>query len=303
MTELDLANCAFGQSFKITPMQLISAVSSVANDGDFMQPYIIKEIVDSNGNAVVSNSPKVLRRTISEKTSEILCEYLENAVVVGKKAYLPGYHIAGKTGTSQKLDTRVDGEDNTKRVASFICFAPADDPQICVLVVVDEPNSEVQYGSYIAAPLGKDIMKDCLDHLNIEPDFSAGENAASVTVPSLIKQSVEDASKALSSLNLQVKTVGTGSTVLYQLPAEGKTLAEGNTVLLITEEGEKTTKTVVPDLVGKTAAECNRLLVDSGLNIKVNGKNINYPETLSTSQSIAAGTEVDKMTVVTVSFG
>lgn len=303
MTDLDLANCSFGQSFKITPMQLIAAVSSVANDGNFMQPYIIKEITDSNGNTIVSNTPQVVRRTVSEETSDILCEYLENAVVVGKKAYLPGYHIAGKTGTSQKLDTREDGEDNDKRVASFICFAPASDPQICVLVVVDEPDSEVQYGSYIAAPLGKDIIKDCLDHLNITPDFNAGEEALQVKVPDVTDITVDEASDKLSELNLQVMTVGVGEKVLYQLPSDGQTLMEGNTVMLITDEEEPVSKAVVPDLIGKTAAECNRLLVDSGLNIKIVGENINYPETLSTAQSITAGTEVDKMTVVTVTFG
>ena len=124
-----------------------------------------------------------------------------------------------------------------------------------------------------------------------------------VKVPDVTDITVDEASDKLSELNLQVMTVGVGEKVLYQLPSDGQTLMEGNTVMLITDEEEPVSKAVVPDLIGKTAAECNRLLVDSGLNIKIVGENINYPETLSTAQSITAGTEVDKMTVVTVTFG
>ena len=297
MTALDLANCSFGQSFKITPMQLITAVSSVANGGSFMQPYIVKEIIDSKGNTVVSNEPTVVRKTVSEKTSEILREYLEYAVVKGKNGYVEGYKIAGKTGTSQKLDTRVNKEDNKKRIASFICFAPADDPQLCVLVVVDEPNSEVMYGSYIAAPLGRDIMKDSLDHLNYETS-----TVSDVPVPNVTDKTTSEAVSDLSKLNMQAKIVGNDGTVKYQLPKAGTELPEKSTVLLFTDEVSENTETTVPSLIGKTAAECNQLLVNSGLNIKVVGENVNYPNTVAVSQSISEGTTVKKMTVITVEF-
>lgn len=301
MTTLNLANAAFGQSFKITPMQLIAGVSSVANDGQYMQPYIIKRIVDSDGNVVKENTPSVVRQTVSKQTSDILKEYLEYTVVKGKNAYLEGYKIAGKTGTSQKLDTRENGEDNNKRIASFICFAPADDPQICVLVVVDEPNSEVQYGSYIAAPLGRDIMKDALDYMNIEPDYSLG-SAAETSVPNVVGETVAVATSTLAASALQYKIVGNGETVRYQIPASDARLPEGSSVLLYTDQDSADEMAVVPDLRGKTAAECNQILINSDLNIKVVGDNINYSNTVAATQSIAAGQSVPKMTVITVTF-
>lgn len=296
MNVVDLATSSFGQGFKITPLQLISAVCSVANDGKYMQPYIIKSITDSKGNIVVSNTPKVVKQTVSEQTSDILCDYLEYAVVAGKKAYLEGYKIAGKTGTSEKLDS---GNDEA-RIASFIGFAPADDPQVCVLVVVDEPNSEVQYGSFIAAPLAKDILADALKHLNIEPDYSEG--APTVSVPLVVGQTVEEAKKAMTALGLKVEVEGSGEKITYQIPGDGKTLPVGSTVMLYTGEEEPSYTTTVPDVIGKTAAECNRDILNSGLNIQISGGNIGTPGVVAKTQSPQAGTEVEKGTVVTVTF-
>lgn len=301
MTALNLANAAFGQSFKITPMQLIAGVSSVANDGQYMQPYIIKRIVDNDGNVVKENTPSVVRQTVSKQTSDILKEYLEYTVVKGKNAYLEGYRIAGKTGTSQKLDTRENGEDNDKRIASFICFAPADDPQLCVLVVVDEPNSEVQYGSYIAAPLGRDIMKDALDYMEVEPDYSLG-SAAEVSVPNVVNETIAVATSTLAASTFQYKVVGDGDIVQYQIPSSDSLLPEGSSVLLYTDKTSIEENTVVPNLIGKTAAECNQLLINSDLNIKVVGDNISYSNTVADTQSIAEGQTVPKMTVITVTF-
>lgn len=301
MTALNLANAAFGQSFKITPMQLIAGVSSVANDGQYMQPYIIKRIVDNDGNVVKENTPSVVRQTVSKQTSDILKEYLEYTVVKGKNAYLEGYRIAGKTGTSQKLDTRENGEDNDKRIASFICFAPADDPQLCVLVVVDEPNSEVQYGSYIAAPLGRDIMKDALDYMEVEPDYSLG-SAAEVSVPNVVNETIAVATSTLAASTFQYKVVGDGDIVQYQIPSSDSLLPEGSSVLLYTDKTSIEENMVVPNLIGKTAAECNQLLINSDLNIKVVGDNISYSNTVADTQSIAEGQTVPKMTVITVTF-
>lgn len=304
MTALNLANSSFGQSFKITGMQLVAAVSSVANDGKYMQPYIIKSITDSDGKVIMQNSPTVVRQTVSESTSDILCEYLEYTVAKSATSFLAGYRMAGKTGTSQKLDTLANnGEDNGKRIASFICFAPADDPQVCILVVVDEPDSEVQYGSYIAAPLGRDIMADVLDYLGVEPDYGDGESVKDVTVPDVEDMDYIDAQTELGKLNIRTTVIGTGDTVVYQLPAKGTVVPEGSDVILYTEQGyEEDTQTVVPNLVGKPASECNLLLVDSNLNIKVVGSNLSYSNVVAVSQSIEPGTTVSKGTVVTVTF-
>lgn len=301
MSALNLANASFGQSFKITPMQLIAGVCSVANDGQYMQPYIVNRIIDAEGNVIKENTPTVVRQTVSKQTSDILKEYLEYTVEKGKNAYVEGYRIAGKTGTSQKLDTREDEEDNGKRIASFICFAPADDPQICVLVVVDEPNSEVQYGSYIAAPLGRDIIVDALDYMGIEPDYAQGTQEE-VAVPNVVGESIGVASSNLAASTLQYKLVGDGETVQYQIPSSGSKLPEGSTVLLYTDKNSVQDTTVVPDLTGKTAAECNQLLTNSDLNIKVVGDNISYSNTVAVSQDVGAGQTVPKMTVVTVTF-
>ena len=304
MTTLDLAESAFGQTFKITPMQLISGVCSVINGGNYMQPYIVRSITDSDGNTVVSNKPTVVRQTVSDETSAIMREYLEFTADSSEKSHVDGYRIGGKTGTSQKLDTRVGQEDNDKRIASYVCFAPADDPQIAVLVVVDEPDSEVQYGSYIAAPLGTSIIVQALNQLGI---YSTAENADRTTVPYVGEMTVEEASKKIVADGLQVKVVGKGETVVSQLPAANTTISVGSTVLLYTEEGEHETTTVVPNLEGKTPAECNQLLTNSELNIEILGSNesvtpITGSGVVAYYQSISPGETVEKMTTVQVRF-
>jgi len=300
MTEYNLYSSSFGQTFKITGMQLIAGVSAIANGGTYMKPYIIKDIVDSDGNVIVSNEPTSVREVVSKETAEKLWDMLEYVVEKGRTGYLKGYRIAGKTGTSQKVSN--GSYENSKKIASFICFAPADDPQICVLVIVDEPDSEQIYGSYIAAPLGRDIMEDCLKHLNIEPDYGDGTTSASYEVPDLLGYSRTDAVSTLANTSLFAKVIGGDGLVTYQLPSEGEYLPEGGTVILYTNDTAYERSTVVPDLIGKTAAECNEALIGADLNIKVKGLNINYPDVVAVSQSPKAGETVDKATVVTVTF-
>jgi stage V sporulation protein D (sporulation-specific penicillin-binding protein) len=300
MTDYNLYSSSFGQTFKITGMQLIAGVSAIANGGTYMKPYIVKEITDSKGNVILSNEPTPVREVVSQKTAESLWEMLEYTVEKGKTGYLKGYRIAGKTGTSQKVSNGT--YENSKKIASFICFAPADDPQICVLVIVDEPDSEQIYGSYIAAPLGRDIMEDCMKHLNIEPDYGDGTTNASYSVPDLVGYDSSDAVSMLANSSFSAKIIGGDGIVSYQLPSKNTNLPEGGTVILYTNETEFERKTVVPDLLGKTAADCNEALIGADLNIKVKGVNINYPDVVAVSQSPAAGEKVDKATVVTVTF-
>lgn len=303
-TSYNLYSSAFGQTFQITGMQLIAGVSAIANGGTYMQPYIIKSITDSEGNVIVSNEPTAVRKVVSEETAKTLWDCLEYVVEYGKTGYLEGYKIAGKTGTSQKADN--GSYENNKKIASFICFAPADDPQICVLVIVDEPNSTVQYGSLIAAPLGRDIMEDCLKHLNIAPDYGDGTSVETVTVPSVEGSLLSDAKKTIAGVGLTVKVIGdenADSEVTYQIPSGDKSLPKGGTVILYTGDETVETTTVVPNVIGKTAAECNSMLAASDLNIKVVGDNINFPDTVAISQSPQAGETVTKATVVTVTFG
>ena len=301
MTRWNLYSSSFGQTFQITPMQLITAVSAIANGGTYMKPYILDRVVDQDGNIVLQNEPQAVNQIVSESTCETLRDFLEYTVVKGKTGYLKGYRICGKTGTSQKMEGGEYGEQ--KVIASYVCFAPADDPEIAILVMVDEPNSYVQYGSYIAAPLGRDIMGECLEYLNIEPDYEDGGAVTSVLVPSVSGMSVSDAAAAISDAGLIAKIIGDGEKVSSQLPAAQTLLCSGNTVLIYTDSNGNVEKnTSVPDLKGKTAAECNSLLQQAGLNIKVVGDNLNYSTTVAVSHSIAKGTVVKKGTLITVKF-
>lgn len=304
MSKWNLYSASFGQTFQITPMQLITGVSAIANGGTYMQPYILDRVVDQNGNVIEQNEPTAVSQIVSESTCDTLRDYLEYTVVKGKTGYLKGYRICGKTGTSQKASSE-DGYESGKIIASYVCFAPADDPEIAILVVVDEPNSTVQYGSYIAAPLGRDVMGECLEYLNIEPDYEDDGAVANVTVPDLIGLSPADAAAQLEGKGLSVKIIGEGEKVALQLPSADVTLCTGNTVVLYTDpdaQTEVSTTVRVPDLIGKTAAECNSLLQQQGLNIKVIGNDLNYSTTRSVSQSIAKDTEVERGTLVTVTF-
>ncbi len=304
MTKWNLYSASFGQTFQITPMQLITGVCAIANGGTYMKPYVLDRIVDQNGNVILQNEPESVSQIVSESTCETLRDFLEYTVVKGKTGYLKGYRICGKTGTSQKVDTSSGtGYESGKIIASYVCFAPADDPEIAVLVVVDEPNSTVQYGSYIAAPLGRDIMGECLEYLNIEPDYEDDGAVTSVSVPNVTGLSVDEAAQSLESEDLIVKIIGSGDKVSLQLPAANTILYSGNTVLIYTDSDSDTSRTaIVPNLVGKPAAECNSLLQQCGLNIKVIGDNLNYSTTVAVSQSIAPGTEVEKGTLITVKF-
>lgn len=300
-SEYNLYSSSFGQTFQVTGLQLIAAVCSVANGGTYMQPYIVKQISDKEGNIVVSNQPTELRKTCSEDTSKLLCEYLEYTVEKGKQGYMEGYHIAGKTGTSDKAEN--GSYASNEIIASFVCFAPADDPEICVLVIVDEPNSEVRYGSYIAAPLGKKIIVDCLDYLGIEPDTGVRtSNSVFVDVPDVKNVSISDAMAEITAAGLSVKVVGSGDGVLYQQPAKNKQLPVGGTVILYTDDTETDMYTEVPDLIGKTAADCNSILSAEYLNIDVIGTDLSYASTVAVSQDPEPGAYVSKATVVTVVF-
>lgn len=301
MTRWNLYSSSFGQTFQITPMQLITAVGAIANGGTYMKPYILDRVVDRDGNIVAQGQPEAVNQIVSESTCETLRDFLEYTVVKGKTGYLKGYRICGKTGTSQKMESGEYGEE--KVIASYVCFAPADDPEIAVLVMVDEPNSTVQYGSYIAAPLGRDIMGECLSYLNIEPDYEDDGAVTSVAVPDLAGKSVFDAAATLQESGLVCKIIGDGETVASQLPVAKTMLVTGNTVLLYTNSNADVEKnTTVPDLKGKTASECNSLLQQAGLNIKVVGDNLNYSTTVAVEQSIAKDTVVKKGTLITVKF-
>ena len=301
VTNGDLARIAFGQSIAVTPLQLISSFSAVVNGGFLYQPLLVRGITDDDGNYIEQYEPTVVRQVISEQTSATVRAILESVVTEGsgKNCYIPGYHVGGKTGTAQKYDENHQVMHD-KVIASFIAFAPVDDPKIAILFIVDEPAVPVTFGSVVAAPYVKSILENALPYLGVEPDYNEVPQPEQVVVPDVTNLDEGAASAALSALGLEYLTDGTGK-VDTQMPVAGATVDKGTTVLLYMET--KTAEfddmegmTVVPDLSGKTVVEAAQAMEDAGLTMVPSG------DGTVTHQSIEAGTIVPRDTEVQVQF-
>ena len=300
MSETDLATSAFGQGFSITPIQLITAISSVINGGNLMKPQIVKEIRNSGG-IVKSFYPEVVNKVISEETSATMRNILESVVAdpkgTGKNAYVKGYRLGGKTGTSEK------GRNNGKRIASFVGFAPADDPQIICLVMLDEPQVANKYGGTIAAPLVGSIVEEVLEYMGVERQYTEEEaKTISVTVPDVRELSLQAAKDSIDGKRLNIKVVGGGDTVLDQLPKPGVGISENSTVIVYTEQRDENKKVSVPNLEGQSIAQAKKSLEDLGLNFEIAGAGTGTEGAYAFKQSIPAGTLVEPATVVSVEF-
>ncbi len=260
----ELATSSFGQGFQVTPLQMLTAVSCVANEGKLMRPYIVKQYIDDDGNVIKNFEPQMVRQVISPETSKLLCQVLENVVVdgSGKSAFVKGYHIAGKTGTSEKRP-----RNNGKYIASFSGFAPANDPQIACIIMLDEPEGGQHMGGIIAAPVVKRIMEDCLRYLGVEPDLTEEEKEKEYTVPDVIGKSVSDAREILNYGSLKYKIEGNGETVTDQVPKANIVVAESATVILYTEGKANDGKVVLPSLIGLSYKEAGDKLSSLGLNL------------------------------------
>lgn len=302
----ELASSSFGQTFKVTPIQIVTAVSAAVNGGKLMQPYVVSQVLDPEGNVISTTEPVVKRQVISEETSKVLDGILEHVVGdsdgSGRYAYVPGYRVGGKTGTSEKLDAKEDGEV-TKRISSFLGVAPSNDPQICVLVLLDEPHMQNIYGSIIAAPIVGAVMTDVLPYLGVEPQYNEKEIAElEVEVPALSGQKIHDAIAMLTAKSLKYKTVGEGITVTRQLPAAGEVCPKGSTVILYTDKETQSGSIAVPNVLGLSAQQANRTLLNAGLNIRLAGDDIENAQSMAISQEPAPETMVDEGAVVTVTF-
>lgn len=299
--EIDLATSSFGQSFNVTPLQMVTMVAAVANGGKMMKPHLVKQLVDEDKNVIEDYKPTFVRQVISEKTSKQMCEILESVVSKGggKNAYLAGYRIAGKTGTSEK-QPRGTG----KYVASFVGFAPADDPQIVCLVILDQPPvGATYYGGLIAAPVVKNILEESLSYLGIEPEYKEDEMAfLDVTVPSITGKSKAEAKTAAEEAGLKAEIKGSGDIITEQVPKAYSKLAKGSKIVMYTE-GEACEKTVtIPNVVGCLASAANKGITDAGLNVKIKGLANVAGAAVCSAQSPAAGTVVEPGTVVTLEF-
>ncbi|WP_427835502.1 penicillin-binding transpeptidase domain-containing protein [Acetivibrio clariflavus] len=297
-TEIDMAVASFGQRFQISPIQLISAYSAIANGGKLMKPRIVKELVDADGNVVEKFEPEVVRNVISQKTSETLRDILEGVVSegTGRNAYVKGYRVAGKTGTSETLKKGV-------YIASFAGIAPADNPAICVLVAFDNPTGDSYYGGVVAAPVAGKIIEDTLNYLGVERRYNEKDlemMAEEVVVPDIRDMTVEEAKKILKEKGLEWKIEGDNKAndaiVKQQTPRAGAKIAKNSVVITYTYTPETEKMVKVPDLSMKTVDEATRALNDAGLNIKVNGLGN------AMAQSVEAGAEVPVGSVIEVEF-
>lgn len=304
MGQVELAVSAFGQTNKVTPIQMITAVSAVANGGKLMRPYVVAETIGADGTVKSTTDPLVRRQVISEATSKTLCSLLADVVSIGsgKNAYVAGYRVAGKTGTSEKTDLKdEDGNKIEGRIASFCGFAPADDPQIAVLVLLDEPHSFSNYGGQIAAPVAGQIFSQLLPYLGVDPVYTAEELASlNVKTPSVTGGTDTEATKRLQASGLKIRIVGSGSKVVYQVPEAGSLMPKGGTVVVAMSGKKDIQNVTVPAVVGMSLTAANTQIVNKGLNITVVGAKAGSEAAKVSSQSPAAGEKVPAGTVVTV---
>ena len=300
---LALACYAFGQNFNVTPLALIAAQAACVNGGYLHTPYLVEQIVDSDGNITYQHDNTPVRQVVSEETSAHVRECLEYVVSdgTGRNGQVKGYRVGGKTGTADKGQT---GD----LVVSFVSFAPADDPQVIILVTMDTPSrsagTSVSGGSMVA-PVNSKIMADILPYLGIEPTYSAEELlGADTTVPYVIGSSVADAKSRMESRGFTCKVVGAGDTITDQTPAGGAVIPGKSTVILYAGAEKPNTMYTVPQLVGKTAAEANVAATNAGLLVRFSGATQTTSGNIRVlSQSLEAGQQVPAGTVITVQLG
>lgn len=307
ITAVDVATSSIGQTFKVTPIQMITGVCAVASGGTLMTPYVVQKATAADGTVLLDRTPTEKRRVITADTSARICAMLEGVVDGGgaKNAYVAGYRVAGKTGTSEKTDQKTVSANGRKGVvASFCGFAPADDPQIAVIVMIDEPQTAIRYGGTLAAPVAARILEETLPYLGVEAVYKEDEIAAMRrTVPSVVDRTVAQAITALNDKNLRYRVVGNGTQVTGQSPAADQPILSGGTVVLYTD-GETTQTGTVPSVTGLSLQEANRLVTEAGLNVAIDkftppdGKDVTERQINVVSQSVAAGETVPHGTVI-----
>ena len=307
---------AFGQTFRVTPIQQARAIAAVVNGGYVLEPYIVSQVLDADGNVVKENGRTVLRQAISESTSATMCDMMEKVVTEGtaKGAHTPGYRVGGKTGTSEKTDTfDENGKMVEDKIVSFVGVAPINDPQYVVLVALDTPkyqedntkytpNGYYISGGLMAAPTVRDIFLDILPYLGVEPDYASGEiRGVNVKMPELTGMTQEEAAAALKNKSLTYRTLGTGAIVTDQIPAAGAELPGDSEVILYFDYEKSTEQVEAPDLVGYAVADVNWLANNAGVYVQAKGTDRTSYATV-TYQSVEPGTKVDRGTTITVEF-
>ena len=304
--EVSLATASFGQRFTVTPLMELNMVCAIVDDGKLKQPYVVKQVLNADGSVQSTTESKVVRQVISEDTSAYMREAMEQVVAsgTGKNAYVSGYRIGGKTATSEILSE--EGDEEPRYTASFIGVAPMDDPQIAVLVAINDiPESSPHGGGAIAAPVVARIMEEVLPYIGVTSVYADDESdRREVSVPSVVGQTEEQAASTLEQAGFGYRVVGDGDTVTDQVPASGVRIPVSGRVILYMGENKPTEQIEVPDLTGLTPDECRDTLEQYGLYLRQKGV-ANSQVTGSTTasrQSPAAGTKVNIGSVVTVEF-
>ena len=308
---VDLAVASFGQRFTVTPLQMITAFSSVINGGNLYQPYVVQSVSDSNGTVIQSSEPTLVRQVVSQETSRRARTILESVVTEGGgiNAYQAGYRIGGKTGSSEV------GLEDDHTLVSFMGFAPADDPKVIVLLAYDRPKANAPHSNYcttgvyigggsMAAPKAGELIAQILDYMGVEKQYDESESAAvDVTTPSVTGMTVADAEKRLKNQNLTYRTVGEGETVTSQVPSAWAAVPSGSTVVLYLGDAQPEATGTVPNVVGMSYESAKNALERAGFFMRASGTNTYYTNaSKAQSQSIAAGETADIGTVINVQF-
>lgn len=299
---VELSSASFGQTNSLTPIQVCTGLCAIANGGKLLQPYLVSSIADANGKTVKKTQTKEIRQVISADTSEKVRKMMKSVVDngTGKNGYVAGYSVGGKTGTSTKLGESKNGEGD-KYIVSFGAIAPSDDPEIAMLIIVDEPNQDLGGGA-LCAPIAAQVTQEAMNVLGIEPKYNDSEmKDLSKQTPNVVGKSLDEAKKTLEENNLNFVVVGDDSTVTRQCPSGADTIPNGGTVYLYTDDSEKQTVNV-PNFNGLTVNEAKDLASSSNLNIQIAGNSMSSGTVVAYRQSEETQAKVEKGTVVTVTF-
>lgn len=304
MGGVDLAVASFGQNFSITPIQMITACAAVSNGGYVVQPHVVSKITDSKGNVIKTVDKKIKRQVISDDTSKKMNEYLEyNTERQGATAgYISGYKVAGKSGTTEKRGvTKVESSFSEDYISSFCGYAPADDPQIAMLVFFDTPDGDAYYGSQVSSPVFINIMSEVLPYLDVKTSYTDEElGYVDASAGDYTGVSVDEAKTAVEADGFTATVKGNGSTVISQIPTVSSGLQKGGSIVLYTDSDSQSETVSVPSLIGLSPDEVNDVASAYGLNVSFSGATTSSGT--SSSQNVEAGTSVSPGTVITVSF-
>ena len=299
-TNSNLVSVSFGQSNQVTPIQVAAAVSSIGNGGKLMKPYIVSKTVDDSGNTISETYPIIKRQVVSESTADTVKSYMEDVVKsgTGSNAYVAGYHVAGKTGTSEKT-----GIEEVAYVASFAGFAPADDPEVTVVIVIDNPKGARYSGGDIAAPVAGEVFRKILPFLGVEPSYTESELATiSTPTPDMVDKTIAAAKSELAGTEYTVRVVGGGDRVVAQMPEAGRNAPQNGVIILYTVDDMEKETAVVPDFSGLTVSQANQLAVSRGFNVEFTGSSFSSDSVVAYKQQYPEGTELELGSIIEISF-